>query len=173
MPLSQLPRRTRLIITATVGGGVVTSALVAGLSGHLYLTTVQWTVVAVVFAVDLFSWIKPLVLFRSNQSEAFHFDEGFLVVLALLVPPAMTLAVFASVVVLSQAIRRRPFVKSVFNFGEVMLSASVALAVQRSISIPVQPLHVEAVLAACAGAAVYFVVSTSLVTALMVSMGVA
>jgi diguanylate cyclase (GGDEF)-like protein/PAS domain S-box-containing protein len=172
MPFSDLPRPARLIIAATLIGGVAALAFVAiDSSSPFHMTAVLWMVVGVVFVVDLFTWIRPLVLYRSNQSEAFHFDEGFLVVLALLVPPVVTITVFAAVVVISQAIRRRPLVKSAFNFGEVMLGTGVALSVGRAISVPAQPLSVQAVLAACVGAALYFIVSTSLVTALMVSMG--
>ena len=173
MLFSQLPRQARLIIGSAFVGGVLATALVASRgSSRIGMTPTLWVVVGVVSAVALYTWTRPLVLFRSNQSEAFHFDEGFLVVLTLLVPPAMTLAVFALVVTVSQAIRRRPLVKSAFNFGEVMLAASLAVTVGRAIAVPGQPLSVQAVLGSCVGAGVYFLVSTSIVNALMASMGV-
>ena len=172
MLFSELPRPARLIILATLFGGLGAGAILGAESSHdHHMTGALWVLVGIVFGVALFSWIRPLVLFRSNQSEAFHFDEGFLVILALLVPPIVTMAVFAAVVVMSQAIRRRPLVKSAFNFGEVMLGVGLAVIAARAISVPSQPLGIGAVLAACVGAAIYFVLSTSLVTALMVSMG--
>lgn len=173
MGFTDLPRPSRVIIAATLAGGLLAAGLTAPSSQHgAHMTLLLWMVAAMVFLADLFSWVRPLVLFRSQQSEAFHFDEGFFVVLALLVPPAVTIAVFAAVLVLSQAIRRRPLVKSVFNFGEVMLAVGIALAVSRAIAVPSEPLHVGAVLGACVGGAIYFVVSTTVVSALMVSMGV-
>ncbi|HET6966429.1 MAG TPA: PAS domain-containing protein, partial [Acidimicrobiales bacterium] len=174
MSFSELPRRSRLIIAATVLGGVAATALVGVTSVSTpRMSPVLWLIVGVVFVVDLFTWVRPLVLYRSNHSEAFHFDEGFLVVLTLLVPPAVTMAVFGGVVILSQIIRRRPFVKSAFNFGEVMLGAGLAVSAARAIGVPHQPLGVMPVLGACAGAVIYFLVSTTLVSSLMVSMGAA
>ena len=173
MPYSTLPSTVRLIVAATAIAGLGMAGLVAAVGPWTpHMSASLWFVVAVVFALDAFSWIRPLVLFRSGQSEAFHFDEGFLVVLALLVPPAVTLAVFAGVVIVAQAVRRRPFVKSLFNLGEVLLGASLGVLAARAISPPTHPITVDPVLAACVGAVIYFVVSTSLVSGLMVSMGV-
>ena len=173
MSFSRLPRRARLIIAATAAVGVAVYVIVGATSSWTPKTTpTVWAVVAAVFAVAMFSWVRPLVLFRGTQSEAFHFDEGFFVLLALVVPPAITMSVFAGVVILAQAVRRRPLVKSVFNLGEVMVAAGSGLLISRAISVPASPLTVRAVLAACAGATVYFVVGAALVNVLMVSMGV-
>lgn len=173
MSFSQLPRLARLIIAATAVAGAGLYVLVGTTSSWTpHMTLLMWAVVAVVFTVAMFSWIRPLVLFRGNQSEAFHFDEGFLVLLLLVVPPAATMSVFAGVVILAQAVRRRPLVKSVFNLGEVMVGAGLGVLVSRAIAVPSSPLTLRPVLAACIGATVYFFVSATLVNVLMVSMGV-
>ena len=170
--MSEFPRPVRAIIAIAILGGTATTCLVALTSPWTpRMTPELWMVVAAVFVVHLLGWVRPLILYRSNQSEAFHFDEGFLVVLILLVPPKICMAVFAAVVIISQAIRRRPLVKSAFNLGEVLFGAGMAVVVARYIGPPTQPIGLSSVLAACAGAAVYFAISTSLVTSLMVSWG--
>lgn len=172
MSYRELPRPAQVIIAATAAGGAGVFAAVAAGSAGSPMGLSLWLVVAVVFLFAMFSWIRPLVLFRSNQSEAFHFDEGFLVMLTLLVPPVVTISLFAGVVIVAQAVRRRPLVKSIFNLGEVMLAAGMGVSVARLISTPSTSLSAGSVLAAVVGGSVYFLVSAALVGALMVSMGV-
>jgi diguanylate cyclase (GGDEF)-like protein len=173
MSYTQLPRPARLIIAATTVAGLTVFGLIAAsFPWAAHMTPTMWLVTVLVFTIAMFSWVRPLVLFRGNQSEAFHFDEGFLVVLALVVSPALTMLVFAGAVVLAQAVRRRPLVKSVFNLGEVLCAAGAGVLVAHTVGGPASPLTARPLLAACAGAGVYFLVSASLVGALMVSMGV-
>ena len=173
MSYSDLPRPTRVIVAVTVLGGLASVAAVAALTpAATHMRPALWLVVVAVFAVDLFSWVRPLVLYRSHHSEAFHFDEGFFVLLALLFSPVLVIGVLAAVTVVSQAIRRRPLVKSAFNLGETLLATSAALAVSRAISVPSDHIGVAAVVGPCVGAVVFFIVSTSLVSGLMISMRV-
>ena len=65
------------------------------------------------------------MLYIDDQSDAFDLDEGFFVLLIMLVPAAMTVLVFAVVAVVAQAVKRRPLVKSVFNVGQVVTSAGI------------------------------------------------
>ncbi|HWE55765.1 MAG TPA: EAL domain-containing protein [Acidimicrobiales bacterium] len=170
--LSELPRSARAIILATLAGGLVSAGLVGLLTYRsFHMTGTQWVIAGIVCALDLASWVRPLVLYRTGVSQAFHFDEGFLVVMILLLPPAATVVVLASVVVVSQTIRRRPMVKSAFNLGHVLLLSSAAVAGSRAIAPPTTHLHVDSVLAACAGAIVFFAGSTFVVSALLVSLG--
>ena len=53
------------------------------------------------------SWLWPVVVYRGGESEAFNIDEGFFVILALLVPPLLTLGTLALATVVAQAGRRR------------------------------------------------------------------
>ena len=57
----------------------------------------------------LASWVWPIVVYRGGESEAFNMDEGFFVILALLVPPLLTLETLALATILAQAARRRPW----------------------------------------------------------------
>ena len=167
-----LSRSSRVIVAATILGGLVSAGFLATAhGGSIRMSGELWVVAGLVFLLDLYSWIRPLVLYRSSQSQAFHVDEGFFVVLALLVPPPVTLVVFAGVAIVAQAIRRRPLVKSAFNFGQVMLALGVALAASRALAVPGRHLTLAAVAAAALGAVVYFIASTALVSALVVTMG--
>ena len=167
-----LPQASRSIIAATIAGGLTTAAVVvANDSTHVHMTAELWAISVVVCALMLYGWARPLVLFRGSQSQAFQFDEAFFVVLALLTPPRVTVTVFAVAVVLSQIAKRRPLVKSAFNLGEVMLSVVLGLTVSRAIAVPGQHLSPAVMAGAAAGAGVYFLVTTGLVSALVVSMG--
>jgi diguanylate cyclase (GGDEF)-like protein len=172
MRIKDLPRTARAIVLTTVVGGPALAAVVAFWDRpHIHMTGLLWSVAGVVLVLDLLSWIKPLVLFRSSQSEAIHFDEGFFVIMALVLPPPLTLAVFAVAVGVAQAVRRRPLVKSMFNLGLTMFGSGAGLAVIHLLSPSLPHLDFDTVIGAVVGAAFYSLVSTFVVAALMVSMG--
>jgi diguanylate cyclase (GGDEF)-like protein/PAS domain S-box-containing protein len=164
-----------------IAGLIIGITTVAGFAGASAIAFLQrwplrmdahlWVLVGVVAAMQLYGWARPIVLYRGNQSQGYQHDEGYFVVLALVIPPILTIGVFALAVTLGQIVRRRPLIKSIFNLGEVMLAVSVALAVSRAISVPEQSLSQGAVAAAGLGAAVYFVMSLAVVWSLMISMG--
>ncbi len=116
-------------------------------------------------------WVWPIVVFRGGESETFHMDEGFFVILALLVPPLLTLGTLALATVFAQAARRRPVVKSAFNAGQVLIAAGAALAVSRSIAVPSRSLTAGQIAAITLGVGVYFIVNTLLVDGVLVSLG--
>ena len=92
-------------------------------------------------------------------------------ILALLVPPLVTLGTFALATAVAQAVRRRPLVKSAFNAGQVLIAAGLGLAVSRCLAAPSDPLTAAQIAAVLVGAGVYFVINTLLVAGVMVSMG--
>ena len=117
------------------------------------------------------SWIWPVVVYRGGESEAFSMDEGFFVILALLVPPLVTLGSLALATVLAQGARRRPLVKSAFNAGQVLIAAGLGLAASRGIAVPSNSLTVGQIAAIVVGVGVYLLVNTLLVAAVEVSLG--
>jgi len=117
------------------------------------------------------SWVWPVVVYRGVESEAFNMDEGFFVILALLVPPLLTLVTLALAIVVAQAVRRRPVVKSAFNAGQVLIAAGLGLAVSRSVAAPAGSPTAGQIAAVFLGVGVYFVVNTILVASVEVSMG--
>ncbi len=168
----RMPLPAKAIIAGTFAGGLGCLAWAAVGAGSLrHMTAAEWSVAIAVTLLAGGSWIWPLVLFRKAQSQAFHLDECFLVILLLLVPRSATVGAFAIFTVGAQIIRRRALVKSLFNFGEVMIGVTLAIVVSEALAPPHGSLGLGEVGAAVAGAAVYFVVTTSLVLAVLTSLG--
>ena len=131
----------------------------------------QWIIAAAMGVLALASWVWPVVVYRGGESEAVNMDEGFFVILALLVPPLLTLGTMALVMILAQAVRRRPIVKSAFNAGQALIAAGVGLAVSRSIDVPSDPLTAGQLAAMAAGMGAYVLVNTVLITGIFLSTG--
>ena len=168
----KLPRPARAIVAASIASGVGT-LIVAGIrqSACAPVSASQWFVAAVLGVLLLASWLWPVIVFRGGESEAAHVDECFFVILALLVPPVLTLGTLAMATTLAQGIRRRPLVKSAFNAGQVLVSAGLGLAVSRGIAVPMGSIGVAQVAAVVAGVAVFLVVNEALVSGVMASIG--
>jgi diguanylate cyclase (GGDEF)-like protein/PAS domain S-box-containing protein len=170
--MKKLPRSAKALIAASVVGGLFT-LLVAGWrqSARGPVTESEWIVAAVMGLLALGTWVWPILVFRGGESEAFHMDEVFFVILALLVPPVVTLGTLAASTILAQAIRRRPVIKSAFNSGQQLIAAGLGLAISRAIAVPSGTLGPGPVAAVAAGTAVYFVVNLCLVSTVLVTMG--
>jgi diguanylate cyclase (GGDEF)-like protein len=168
----KLPRATEAVVTASVVGGVLTLLVAAwrqpGLAG---VGERRWIIAAAMGALVLGSWIWPVVVYREDESEAFNMDEGFFVILALLVPPLVTLGILALATVIAQAARRRPLVKSAFNVGQVLIAAGLGISASRAVAVPGPPLTPNQVGAAVLGVAVYCAVNTLLVASVLASVG--
>jgi diguanylate cyclase (GGDEF)-like protein/PAS domain S-box-containing protein len=128
---------------------------------------------AVVFGALLAAtWIWPLTLHFDGESDGIDFDEGFFVLLILLVPSAMTVVVFAVVTFAAQTIKRRPLAKSIFNSGQVITSVGVAALVFTALhGKPEGYVGYAGVAAALAGAAVYFLVNNAAMVSIMTTLG--
>jgi diguanylate cyclase (GGDEF)-like protein/PAS domain S-box-containing protein len=169
---TKIPRVTRTIIAASVAGGVVTLG-VAGWhhSGVAQASGIQWIVAAAMGVLALASWLWPVLVYREGESEAFNTDDTFFVILALLVPPLLTLATLALAFVVAQAARRRLFIKSAFNTGQVLIAAGLGLASSRALAPPSASLSVSEVAALLLGVGVYFAVNGCLIAGVVISMG--
>ena len=108
----KVPRATRAVVAASVVGGALTLFVGIGRqSAPAHVGGSQWIVAAAVGALALGSWVWPVVVYRGGESAAFNMDEGFFVILALIVPPLVTLGTFALATVFAQVARRRPLLK--------------------------------------------------------------
>jgi diguanylate cyclase (GGDEF)-like protein len=167
-----LPRPARAIVAVSIAGGAG-ALLLADLRTPSYrpVSGSQWIVAAAMGVLLLASWLWPLVVFRGGESEAAHVDECFFVILALLVPPVLTLGVIAVATTVAQAVRGRPVVKSAFNSGQVLTAAGLGLAVSRALAVPSGSVGLAQTAAVVLGVAVFEVVNTALVTGVMASMG--
>jgi diguanylate cyclase (GGDEF)-like protein len=168
----RMPRATRAIVAASVLGGALTLG-VAGWRRSGYAGESQWIVATAMGVLALGSWVWPVVVYRGGESEALNMDEGFFVILALLVSPLVTLGTLGLATVLAQAARRRPLAKSAFNVGQVLIAAGTGLAVSRSIAVPSHSLTAGQIAAIMLGVGVYLVINTLLVAGVVVSMGTA
>ena len=125
-------------------GCVILALALAGLVRQPALDGNGWAAWGVLVVLVTGSWIWPMMIYRGTESEAVHLDEGFFVIMALLLPAAETILVFAVATVVAQVVRRRPMVKSAFNFGQVLVAAGLALAVSRGLAAPTAKLTVGA-----------------------------
>ena len=159
-------------MAVSIAGGAGT-LIVAGLRAPSFgpVRSSHWAVAGAMGVLLLASWLWPLVVFRGGESEAAHVDECFFVILALLVPPVLTLGTMALATTVAQAVRRRPLVKSAFNSGQVLTAAGLGLAVSRGLAAPSGSIGLAQAAAIAAGVAVFEIVNTALVTGLMASMG--
>jgi diguanylate cyclase (GGDEF)-like protein len=116
------------------------------------------------------SWAYPVLVLRTEETEAFQLDEAFFVAMALLLPAAGTIIGFAGAIALGNVVRRRPVVRAAFNIGQTVTSTGLGLAamylIAPSIGTPLSPRILAAVLV---GAAV-FVLANSLLVSVIISL---
>jgi diguanylate cyclase (GGDEF)-like protein/PAS domain S-box-containing protein len=167
-----LPRPARVVVAVWAVAGLVTLGL-----AFRHLSMVGWpggwtVVFAAVFGVLMVaSWVWPMVLYIDDESDAYDLDEGFFVLLVLLVPAALTVLVFAGVAVVAQAIKRRPLAKSVFNVGRVVTAAGAGALVFGVLHGSGDPTAYTKVGAALAGALCYLVVNTAAIASVLSTLG--
>ena len=130
------------------------------------------TMFAAVFgALMAASWIWPITLFVHDKSDVFDIDEGFFVLLILLVPPAVAVLVFALVAVVAHVVKRRAVLRTAFNVGRVVTSAGLAAGTFVLLHGPQHPIGYVKVGAALVGAAAYFVANTAAIVAILTAIG--
>ena len=159
----KLPRRVLLTVIAFAVSGTVT----VGVAGALIPSegigpAYELIPLTVVLAL---SWAFPLLVLRSEETEAFQLDEAFFVAMALLLPVPGTVAAFFAATVLGNCIRRRPLVRAAFNIGQTVTAVGLGLLTMQAIA-PVgggiaEPRHL---LAAVVGAAVFMLVNSAAVS---------
>ena len=167
-----LPRSAKIVVAAWAATGTVALLVAAHRLWDTGWPGATATMFAVVFgALMTASWIWPIMLYIDDQSDAFDLDEGFFVLLILLVPAAMTVVVFAVVAVVAQAVKRRPLVKSVFNVGQVVTSAGIAALAFVLLHGADHSAGYAKVGAALIGALCYLVVNTGAIVSILATLG--
>src|ERR1700722_12668709 len=103
----KLPRATWAVVGIAVAGGALTilTSLLRQ-PGPLHLTANLWIICITMGLLALASHIWPVVVFHGGESEAFNMDEGLFVILALLVPPELTIGILGLAAVVAQCERR-------------------------------------------------------------------
>jgi diguanylate cyclase (GGDEF)-like protein len=155
-----VPAKLKAALWAAVVAGLATVTLTVALARAHGLGPLL-ELGAFTLALSL-SWTFPLMVLRREETEAFQFDEAFLVTMALLLPPAGIVAAFLVAALTSQLIRRRPLVRVGFNTGMVVTATGMAVAVARMAGAQggAGPRQLAAVVL---GAAVFLVVNSAFV----------
>jgi diguanylate cyclase (GGDEF)-like protein len=144
-----LPRSVRVAVAVAGAAGLTGAVGTVALTGHEGLGSLP---LVAAFAVVLgLNWAFPLLVLRQEETEAYQPDEAFFVTMALVLPPAGVVAAFAAGSIASQALRRRPLVRIIFNSGQVLAATAAGLATDRLLEAAGVP---EAV-AACVGTVVF------------------
>jgi len=163
--------KARLVVAFAVLGGFVTLGFtVRSLSTTGMADEAVWATLAFTALVAA-SWVWPLVLFREGHSETVHLDEGFFVIMALVLPAGGAILAFGLAVLVAQIVRRHLFVKSLFNVGQMLLSVGLGIFVAHLIASPRPPLSARDLLAAAAGSVTFFVVNSLLMVAIFITTG--
>ena len=101
-------RSTRIVVALWAAAGLAACALSLASMVAAHGRPPPTIVFAAVFgALMAASWIWPITLYIDGQSDGVVLDEGFFVLLVILVPSAMTVLVFVVVSVCAQVIKRR------------------------------------------------------------------
>jgi diguanylate cyclase (GGDEF)-like protein/PAS domain S-box-containing protein len=171
---SGLPPAAWLTILIALVGGLATLAVaVAVLLGSSGMPRSSTATAMLLTALVIASWVWPLMIYRDSttESEAVQLDEGFLVIMAIVLPPATVVIGFASALVLSQFVRRRPLVKSLFNFGQILIAAGSGMLAFHALAPATAPASPRVLAAAGVAALVFFLVNTLALGAILAATG--
>ncbi|MGH9222502.1 MAG: putative bifunctional diguanylate cyclase/phosphodiesterase [Acidimicrobiales bacterium] len=161
--MRRLPPKVRSTIVATAVCGAVTLG-VAGFQAPSSGLGPVWELGALTVVLAL-SWAYPVLVLRRDETEAFQLDEPFFVAMAILLPVPGTIAVFAAATVLGAVLRRRPFVRALFNVSQTVTGTGLGLAAMALVAEPGSASVTPATLAgAVIGVAVYLVVNGAAVS---------
>ncbi|MDP1805294.1 MAG: hypothetical protein Q8K72_09025, partial [Acidimicrobiales bacterium] len=159
----KVPRRVLLTVIAFAVSGAVT----VGVAGALIPSegvgpAYELIPLTVILAL---SWAMPLLVLRTEETEAFQLDEAFFVAMALLLPVPGTIVAFFAATVLGNCIRRRPLVRAAFNIGQTVTAVGLGLATMHAIA-PVEGGITEprSLVGAVVGAAVFMLVNSAAVS---------
>ena len=159
----KLPRN----VVVTVVAFALSGAMTVGVAGALIPSegvgpAYELVPLTVILALG---WAYPLLVLRTEETEAFQLDEAFFVAAALLLPVPGAVLAFLGATVLGNCIRRRPLVRAAFNIGQTVTAVGLGLAAMHAIAAvegdSVAPLNLAA---AVVGAAVFMLVNTAAVS---------
>jgi len=167
-----LSRRTKALIAAAVLGGLITFAAAVVSLFHSPLADLNEAALFAALALVLgVTWVRPLVMYRDSQSEGINLDEGFFILVALLLPAGAGVLMFALATAVAQAMRRLPMAKSLYNWGQLVTATGVALLVVHVLAPPTPRLTVGELAAAGVGALVFSVLNSAAIAAIVASVG--
>jgi PAS domain S-box-containing protein len=143
---------------------IVRACILTGVAGILTLTTAIATTTNAWRSPALFLCFTvalvvlhfiPVRLTHEGELEGMQLEEAFFVPVALLLSPAETLLAFAIAETFGHVWKRRGTVKLLFNGGQVVTTAGLALAVSRLLGAATGTVDLRGILAAVAGGFVF------------------
>jgi diguanylate cyclase (GGDEF)-like protein len=158
-----LPPKVRAMVLAAGLAGAVTIGVAGAMAVRTGLGPLDEFVPFIVLMA--MSWAFPVLVLRTEQTEAFQLDEAFFVAMAALLPSAGAIIGFALGIVLGNCARRRPIVRAVFNTGQTVTAVGAGLLAMHAIA-PSDPPVAGALTwgAAVVGAAVFLLVNSVVVS---------
>lgn len=168
---SGLPTRARIVLAAVILGGAAVAAW--GADQVFDRGVGAYAPAAVLAALAVATWSRPLLIYRESQSEALQFDEGILLVSLLLLRPGGVVLIFAVAIGVGQAVRRRPLLRCAFNLGQLLLAVGVAVVVTSAAGKIGTTFTVAQLSAAGLGAVAFFLTSSACLTAILTTTGAA
>jgi PAS domain S-box-containing protein len=167
-----LSGRTKAVVGIAGAGGLIAlaAAVASVLRGPAPDANQLW-VFAALSALMIATWLRPLVMYRDGHSEALNLDEGFFILIALLLPLSGGILVFAVATAVAQGIQRRPVVKSIFNWGQVVSAVGLGLLVARLLAPPTNSITGAELLAAAVGAVVFSLVNSAATATILATLG--
>ena len=167
-----LRRPTKAVIAAAFATGLLTVVLaVMSLLRRPFPDADQLVLFVTLSVLIGATWVRPLVIYRNEQSEAVNVDEGFFVIMALLLPGTAAIMAFVLATIVAQVVLRRHPVKSLFNWGQFVVSAGVGVLVEHALAPPTPRLTIAELAAAALGTAVFAVVNCAAMGVLVASLG--
>ncbi|MEY2447335.1 MAG: hypothetical protein QOH79_811 [Acidimicrobiaceae bacterium] len=168
---SSLPFAAWVTVLVAFLSGVGTLAI--AVSSATTIDRGSMATVMILTALVVGSWVWPLMIFRdsSTESEALHLDEGFLVIMAIVLTPSAVVIGFGAAMVFAQFARRRPLVKSLFNFGQVLTAVGLSLVSFHAVAGPNVTASPRVLTAAVVAALVFFMVNTLALGAILAATG--
>jgi diguanylate cyclase (GGDEF)-like protein len=158
-----LPPKVRAMVVAAGLGGVATVAVAGAMAGTTGLGPLDELVPFTVLLA--LSWAFPVLVLRTEETEAFQLDEAFFVAMAALLPAAGTIVGFAFAIVLGNCARRRPIVRAIFNTGQTVTAVGVGLLAMHALAPGATPVARPLTWgAAVVGAGVFLLVNNAVVS---------
>jgi diguanylate cyclase (GGDEF)-like protein/PAS domain S-box-containing protein len=168
MTTPTLPQRARAVIAVVAALAV---GMVGGLGQHYWSDGFGPAgTLLVLTGLVVAAWAWPLIVYRKQESEAVHADEGLLLVALLLLPPVGVLTVVAVAAAVGQVVHRRGLLKAAYNWAGVMVAAASAVLVTQVLGLETGGDASATDLAlAFAGVCTFCVLSALLIAAILVA----
>jgi diguanylate cyclase (GGDEF)-like protein/PAS domain S-box-containing protein len=167
----RLSWRVKAVVAAAAAAGVFAVGFSARQLTHWAPSATSLATVGLLAVLWTATWIWPLRMYRGDQALTFHLDEGFFVVLLLLVPSGVVVVCAAGVLLVGMMVRGMALPKVAFNWGKGTASIWAGATVAGTIITPHGSITPQDVAGALVAVLVFFVVDNLVLSVLTVALG--